>query len=485
MGESRIASVGNVMAQTSGIDVVKRQEEAAEVMFADMISMNGTADVDNFAADVSDEMLGTVESHELDTRSERPADAYEKYQYKDKTIRTETSDSEPHKVEEAIAEVKEFEEAVTEVVEEELHISKEELEAVMEELGLTYLDLLDNGNLANLVAKLTGSDNINQLLCSETFTNVLQQVNALGAELIAEVQMTPEELVEFQKALEQQMTVDTDAPVNHGTETVDVEQVVEEVADDMNPLKNMENDVVATENTEVAEDETKVEVIRIDATKDAQTETSEENLSENSQGFTSDAKKQTVPVRNAQVNENVAVNQIQNTTFTEQLGNFETVQTLPPNVTVADIMEQLAEHTRIMISVDTTKMEMQLNPENLGKLYVEVIENEGSITAKIQTQNSVVKEALEMQIADLKVNLNQAGVKVDSVEVTVASHEFERNLEQDANSQKQQEDAEPKAARHRNINLNGLDELSGLMTEEETLVAKMMAEQGNSVDFTA
>ena len=485
MGESRIASVGNVMAQTSGIDVVKRQEEAAEVMFADMISMNGTADVDNFAADVSDEMLGTVESHELDTRSERPADAYEKYQYKDKTIRTETSDSEPHKVEEAIAEVKEFEEAVTEVVEEELHISKEELEAVMEELGLTYLDLLDNGNLANLVAKLTGSDNINQLLCSETFTNVLQQVNALGAELIAEVQMTPEELVEFQKALEQQMTVDTAAPVNHGTETVDVEQVVEEVADDMNPLKNMENDVVATENTEVAEDETKVEVIRIDATKDAQTETSEENLSENSQGFTSDAKKQTVPVRNAQVNENVAVNQIQNTTFTEQLGNFETVQTLPPNVTVADIMEQLAEHTRIMISVDTTKMEMQLNPENLGKLYVEVIENEGSITAKIQTQNSVVKEALEMQIADLKVNLNQAGVKVDSVEVTVASHEFERNLEQDANSQKQQEDAEPKAARHRNINLNGLDELSGLMTEEETLVAKMMAEQGNSVDFTA
>lgn len=35
------------------------------------------------------------------------------------------------------------------------------------------------------------------------------------------------------------------------------------------------------------------------------------------------------------------------------------------------------------------------------------------------------------------------------------------------------------------LNLNELDGLSGLMTEEETLVAKMMAEQGNSVDFTA
>ena len=71
MGDSRIAGIGNgMLAQGSGIDVVKRQEEAAEVMFADMISMNGITDTDNFATDVSDEMLSTVESHELDTRSE-------------------------------------------------------------------------------------------------------------------------------------------------------------------------------------------------------------------------------------------------------------------------------------------------------------------------------------------------------------------------------------------------------------------------------
>ena len=482
MGESRIASIGNgIMAQTSGLDVVKRQEEAAEVM----ISMNGTTDVDNFTTDVTDEMLGTVETQELDTRSEKPADAYEKYQYKDKTIRTETSDREPQKVEEAVAEVKEFEEAVTEVIAEELHVSKEEIEAAMEELGLTCLDLLDNGNLANLVAKLTGSDNIHQLLCSEAFTNVLQQVNELGTELLTEVQMTPEELMEFQKALEQKLTTDVEAPVQQEDVTAGVGHAVDEVADEVNPLQEVKSEAVITENAEAAEDGTKVEVIRVDATEEKQMDTSEENLSEKEQGFADKAGKQTAQIQTAQVDENVAVNQTQNTTFTEQLGSFETVQTLPPHVTVADIMEQFAEQTRVMISADTTKMEMQLNPENLGKLYVEVIENEGSITAKIQTQNAVVKEALEMQIADLKVNLSQTGVKVDSVEVTIASHEFERNLEQDANSQKQQEDAEPKTTRHRNINLNGLDELSGLMTEEEALVAKMMAEQGNSVDFTA
>ena len=187
----------------------------------------------------------------------------------------------------------------------------------------------------------------------------------------------------------------------------------------------------------------------------------------------------------SQGNENVVMGAAQPVSFGEYLSGLETVQELPPYVTVSDIMEQFAEQVKVHITADTTKMQMQLNPEHLGKLYVEIIENEGAITAKIETQNQAVKEALEMQMADLKVNLSQAGVKVDSVEVTIASHEFERNLEQDANSKKQQDDAEPKASRHRNINLNGLDELSGLMTEEEELVAKMMAEQGNSVDFIA
>ena len=37
----------------------------------------------------------------------------------------------------------------------------------------------------------------------------------------------------------------------------------------------------------------------------------------------------------------------------------------------------------------------------------------------------------------------------------------------------------------RNINLNSLDDLEGLMSEEESLVARMMSDQGNSVDLTA
>ena len=131
-------------------------------------------------------------------------------------------------------------------------------------------------------------------------------------------------------------------------------------------------------------------------------------------------------------------------------------------------------------------MEMQLNPENLGKVYVNISSKEGVIHAQLAASNEAVRAALETQVADLRQNLNQAGVKVDAVEVTVASHEFEKNLEQNQESEKQQgERQQEQSGGRRNLNLSSLDELSGLMTEEETLAAQMMRDNGNSMDVTA
>ena len=127
-----------------------------------------------------------------------------------------------------------------------------------------------------------------------------------------------------------------------------------------------------------------------------------------------------------------------------------------------------------------------MNPENLGKVYVNISSEEGVVNAQFHATNEVVKEALEAQVATLRESLNQAGVKVDAIEVTIASHEFERNLEQ--NHQNPDENVNAKEAhtqKRRNLNLDSLDELSGMMTEEEALVAQIMRDNGNSVDFTA
>lgn len=446
--------------QMPDADLPERQRKAGEVMFADMISMGDMSQTQDFSVDVMDEAIGSIESEGVETRREKPTDAYEKYQYKDKTIRAESksvSEEDAKKVEE---EITEFTENVTEVIKEELHVSKEEIEAAMEELGLTYLDLLDAGNLANLVAKLSGEANVNQLLCSETFTDILQQVNAFGKELFEELQITPEELAQLQDELDHLA-----ANVNEPEEdTLEVKE-----------------DVTAEETTETVEETTNVVV-------DEVTESDSEEMESSGDESTESHFVKTETVRNtdSQTTESHTFTFDASTnTITIEVNGTETVQTLPTYVSVTDLIEQFTEQARVHITQDTTKMEMLLNPEHLGKLYLEITEQEGAITAKIQTQNAIVKEALEMQIADLRQNLSQAGVKVDAIEVTIASHEFERNLEQGANSQKQQEEAQSKSARMRNIDMSNLDGLSGLMSEEETIVAKMMAEQGNRVNFTA
>ena len=83
--------------------------------------------------------------------------------------------------------------------------------------------------------------------------------------------------------------------------------------------------------------------------------------------------------------------------------------------------------------------------------------------------------------------MNQQGVKVDAIEVTVGTHEFEQNLEENAREEEQakQQMQESQKGTRRNLNLNDLDGLSGLMSEEEQLAAQIMKDNGNQVDLTA
>lgn len=480
--------------QMPDADIPERQRKTGEVMFADVISMSDAANTQDFAVDVMDEVVGSVQTESLDTRKESSADAYKKYQYKDKTIRAEEKTVSDCDVEKAEEEITEFAENVTEVIAEELHVSKEEIEAAMETLGLNFVDLLDAGNLAALVTKLSGSDNPNQLLCSEMFTNIMQEVNGLGKELLQELNMTPEEL----EVILQELATTPEA----ATEQMMPEEMMPEQADEVIVHESAE---AANETVVVKQSETTEEVVEETQVKDAVTDVAVKEVSEkedaNEQsnyqqeesaeewngksGASTENVKQTGRVAETGPENVTPFEGVTTGTVEGWSVNPESVQGMSGYVSVSDIMEQFMAQVRVHISEEATKMEMQLNPEHLGKLYVEITEHEGSITAKIQTQNVIVKEALEAQLADLRQNLGQAGVKVDAVEVTVASHEFERNLEQDANSQKQQEDTQQKTSARRNINLNDLGNLQGLMTEEEEIVARMMAEQGNSVNYTA
>ncbi len=162
------------------------------------------------------------------------------------------------------------------------------------------------------------------------------------------------------------------------------------------------------------------------------------------------------------------------------------------SIDTANIMEQIATNAQTTINNEVTRMEMELNPQSLGRMIMQVESNaDGVVTAKLIAQNEAVREALETQMNVLRENLNNRGVRVEAVEVTVGTHEFEQNLEENARGEGAYEGQDEKNGRQnqgrrmRNLNLNDLDGMQGLMTEEEELAARMMRDEGNVLNYQA
>ncbi|MCR5784665.1 MAG: flagellar hook-length control protein FliK [Eubacterium sp.] len=219
------------------------------------------------------------------------------------------------------------------------------------------------------------------------------------------------------------------------------------------------------------------------ATEEASTqgESEAEKLQSMFEDSQSSAQSATYTTQTVTTNQDVTGGVMQTTTTTTTYIDPQTAQ---------NIISQVTENVFLQATEDSTTMELQLNPENLGKLYVSVTTKEGEVSAQLQTQNEAVKAALESQINVLKETLAAQGIKVTEVEVTVASHEFEENLEKNQAGAFNEDASEGKGENsqtqgRRNINLGELDSLSGLMSEEEALIAKIMSENGNTMDLTA
>lgn len=157
-------------------------------------------------------------------------------------------------------------------------------------------------------------------------------------------------------------------------------------------------------------------------------------------------------------------------------------------VDTQDIMRQIMDYMRVQIRSDETSMEMQLHPASLGTLQIQVEAKGGVLTANFITQNEAVKAALESQMVQLQENLEQQGLKVEAIEVTVATHQFEQNLDQQGRDGEQSGEAqEARRPRVRRLQLGGSDEMipPEEMTEEDRITAEMMAANGGTVDYTA
>ncbi len=427
-----------------------------------------------------------------------------------------------------------WQEKVKKLLTEKLDVSEEELDEAMARLGITFENLLTGEGLQELCMELTGAADITDLLFDGGFQELMQEAGMLLEQLTEQVDLSPEELkMLIQKAMEESQNPGMDAEVpepDSGMEAVPSGPVDETIAEE--PVKE---EAVLTPEQQIAdakeqqkvpkapEQQTTAETANqrqnpvqtpdrqnVEASAEGR-EASEEAVEEprempgsgtqnqqeaefsqtgeegskdnglNSQWKERSASSQQVSRPEPDSQQVSFHTTVQNTVGSNGEAVVQTVQRT--FVDVQNILQQISEFTRVTVTQDVSRLEMQLNPEHLGKLFMQLSSKEGVITAQLVAQNEAVKNALESQMSVLKENMNNQGMKVEAVEVTVASHEFEEQFQGEQQAGRQQEEGSHRQRRF--LNVDQLEELAGQLSEEDSLAARIMVENGNSMDMTA
>ena len=471
-----LGSVGQGQNLNANAATSKTKVENSGAAAAFSSIMNGNYST-NHTANTKDIVQTSIKTNDTD----RAQNSYTRYSGRDTKIASATMND---KISKAADQLDDFDQKVVAKVAEDLGVDEEAVRTAMETLGITALGLMDPQNLAQLTGELTGASTPEDLLLQPQFVDLMQDMQSISGELMDQLDLMPEEM---QKLLAQMDTLETPQVLEDASFAEGMNQAAEQNAQPdvtVNADKVQADEIVDTDASIQPGDANVAEPVAEEAKQSGQF--SSDNDGSNAENL---AQRENEVHTSDRTDAHVTEQTPEMVFTTDQILNESMVQAedasyLP--IDTMDLIEQFAENVKVTVAENASSMEMQLNPENLGKVYLQISSEQGSVRAQIAASNEAVKAALETQVAELRETLEQSGIKVDSIEVTVASHEFERNLEQGQSrefeeGQRQQE----QQSQRRNINLSSLDELSSLMTEEEALVAQIMKDNGNSVDLTA
>ena len=375
------------------------------------------------------------------TDIKKAADKQENVQVENEDI-NKHSDSITNKLEEIAAEVKEK-------IKETFDVTDEQFEEAMAMLGLGMLDLLQPDSLKQLVAAVNGQNDMLSILLNEDLSSGLQDLlGFLGEQMKV--------LSDSLNISDEQLKGIVEAALNSQDESKKNVNMVDVPEEAEGNLKNTET------VTNVIEE--KLTLVNEQSKNNSGSMSKEHQSSMNKAG-----------TQELQTASNLA-QEISNS-FSKVLVSGDEA------INAADIVKQVIDSVKISQTQQLQNIEVALNPENLGKITVNVTARDGIVTARLVAENEQVKQALESQMVTLKEKFENQGIKVDAVEITVQSHSFEANENLKGNDS-QEENAGKKSPGR--LKLDSLDDLEESELSDEEVRARDSIKNGvSSVEYSA
>lgn len=343
------------------------------------------------------------------------------------------------------------------VIADALNANPDEIKGIINELDINLNALSDNQNVIKIVSKYLGINNPVNVLTNDEAINAVKEINQSISEIINELKdefaITDDGLKDLLSKIDTvRDTENIEDIINDETGNVDASDDIIKVSDENNNKINIdsENDNIVPEKTTVK---------------------NEENANAgNNKEFNNDRESKSELYLNENGMESIVSN----------LKNTITDNILTEDGIADKIIKQITDDIRLYAKADTTSLEIQLEPETLGKVGITVTSKAGTITAQLVVQNEVAKEAIESQMATLKESFASQDIKVDAVEVTIASKEFEQNLDKGAGNSSEQNENK----RRKHISTEELAEINGTATDKETSIDNVLKEMGTTVNYS-
>lgn len=411
MVSSAVMGAGAVRNTSSGTASKSSNTKSKSSDFKSVMAASISKNTSNAGTGSSDSKLGIVDAvktakdqNTTDTKNTKAdTDVVDKKQNAadtgkaDKTDKSKQDNKSDEKVNDVVQNVKD-------TIKEELDVSDEDIAKAMEVLGITDNDLLSVVKVTELVSALTGADSITLITdddMSGKLTSVLDAVNTAQKDIADMLNTDVDDAV---------LVVRTDAVVKKDT--------------DETAVKNTDSSI--TDNQSVSETESLSDVLAAKVTAQGSSKheestgehTGEQNHNTQSYGGVADSIIQSMK---------------------DSFADIVTEDT--SRVSEADIVNQVIDQIKLSSGRELTSIEVMLNPERLGSVHVTVTAKNGILSAQIAAQNEQVKTALENQVTALKENFQNQGIKVEAVEITVMTHQFEagQNFGQNESERKQSE----------------------------------------------
>lgn len=409
------------------------------------------------------------------------------------------------------------------VVKDILEIDEETLEQTMAAMGIVITDLLKPEILQEFVLQTTGGEGNIDFLTNEqllqNFQNVMESLGDIVAQQpdvvmsLMEVLESPLSFEEFFAEMnnseisgnaerilqeenillspngEEMILSETEQPTRE-VPSLQVEETTAKVADVPGQMEKPLHDVETDQAKQISSDM----VEKITVTKDSEQGFAGSAFGEEQSEDAGDnmlSKQESAGILLQEQAEISKDSSVAAPLFAEQFdmvqGNIseiyaKNVDGLQRMQQMVDIVNQVSEQIRSTVDATTTTLEMQLNPESLGKVLLTISSKEGVMTANFQVQSEEARQALESQMFQLRETLEAKNLKVESVDVQISDFSFNQSNEAEG---QMKDNFGGQGKKKFDFDVAEEEETEGVEETPEQMRHRVMLEFGGSVDFTA